>query len=105
MNEREAQNQGMYFVGNTADPWDEQKIAKLKELAQHIRKLGFRAVVVKSGAREWGGGDYVLYADKEELLRLRKTFYVMRRERKNSKRSTRHSYRNSKTSMPGIKHL
>lgn len=65
MNEREAQNQGMYFVGNTADPWDEQKIAKLKELAQQIRKLGFRAVVVKSGVREWGGGDYVLYADKD----------------------------------------
>lgn len=65
MNERQAREQGLVFNGATASEWRKEEIEKLKTEAKEIRKLGFRAVVVHSGANEWGGGSYLLYTDND----------------------------------------
>ena len=63
MNEAQCKEQGLKYEGGTARVGNEEEIAELKQEAKEIRKLGFRAIVAKSGSNEWGGGDYILYVD------------------------------------------
>lgn len=63
MNMKEAQKEGLVFTGLTAEVDDKEDIAYLKDEVNKIRKLGFRALAVKSGMKEWGNGCYCLFAD------------------------------------------
>lgn len=74
MSMRSAEQEGLRFSGATASQYSKSEIDGLKAKAAEARKLGFRAKAVKSGAREWGGGCYVLmvepaYFDYEEAKR------------------------------------
>lgn len=63
MNEKEARKEGLSYAGPSANPWNKEECEALKAEAAAIRKMGFRAVVVQSGATEWGGGHKLLYVD------------------------------------------
>lgn len=65
MNEKEARVNGLVFGGPTANPYNKEEVAELKAKAAKIRKMGFTAVVVQSGAKEWGGGSKLLYVDHD----------------------------------------
>lgn len=65
MNERQCKEQGLVFSGHTANRYKEEEISKLRERAKQIKKLGFRAIVAKSGTNEWGCGDYILYVEDD----------------------------------------
>lgn len=60
---KEAQKEGLVFTGLTAEVDDKEDIAYLKDEANKIRKLGFRALAVKSDMKEWGNGCYCLFVD------------------------------------------
>lgn len=71
MSMRSAEQEGLEFNGATANQYRQSEIDRLKARAAEVRKLGFRAKAVKSGAKEWGCGCYVLmvepaYFDYEE---------------------------------------
>lgn len=59
----DAENEGLVFHGATARYWRDEEVAKLKDKAKEIRKLGFKAKTVKSLKSEWGCGDYVLMVE------------------------------------------
>lgn len=67
MNEKEARKEGLTYAGPTANPWNKEECEKLKAQAAEIRAMGFRAVVVQSGATEWGGGHKLLYVDRNYM--------------------------------------
>jgi len=74
MSMHSAEQEGLAFSGATANQHRQSEIDRLKAKAAEVRKLGFKAKAVKSGAREWGGGCYVLmvepaYFDYEEAQR------------------------------------
>ena len=59
----QAKKEGLVFIGLTAEENDKEDINNLKNEANKIRKLGFRAISVKSNMNEWGNGCYCLFAD------------------------------------------
>ncbi len=63
MNMAQAKKEGLVFIGLTAEENDKEDINNLKNEANKIRKLGFRAISVKSNMNEWGNGCYCLFAD------------------------------------------
>lgn len=65
MNEAAARKEGLQFEGGSASPWNEKECEELRREAAEIRKAGFRAVVVQSGANEWGGGSKLLYVEHD----------------------------------------
>ena len=65
MNEAAARKEGLQFEGGSASPWDAEECKELRCKAAEIRKLGFRAIVVQSGANEWGGGSKLLYVEPD----------------------------------------
>lgn len=68
MNEKQARNEGLTYAGPAANVWDRKECEELKVEAAEIRKMGFRAVVVQSGANEWGGGSKLLYVDEDFMI-------------------------------------
>lgn len=64
MNQAQAHKEGLVFTGATADTWNKEECAQLRKEAAEIRKLGFKAIIVQSGVKEWGCGSKLLYTDK-----------------------------------------
>lgn len=74
MSMHSAEQEGLRFTGATASQYSQSEIDRLKARAAEVRKLGFKAKAVKSGAKEWGCGCYALmvepaYFDYEEAQR------------------------------------
>lgn len=68
MNEKQASLEGLQFEGGSASPWNAKECEKLRKEAAEIRKMGYRAVVVQSGLKEWGGGSKLLYVEHDYAI-------------------------------------